>query len=222
MTEIRPAGGQSHERPFNDFGEMTRAERVTIAQALKERAARNRPSPAGFHLRMTLIGFLGGGVLIWPAVLWLTGNLVLPGLPSAEPAGRITADTSKAFEAPRLSSTAPPPAPAAQAKPDDAAQATREPRVAEPDPVAREALLQKVASAREMLLQGEVQRVRGLLLADSADPDAAFLLAEAYDPNVIASLNVQVRPEVELARRYYTQALIGGMAAARQRLEALQ
>ena len=83
----------------------------------------------------------------------------------------------------------------------------------------------RLEAARGLVHDGDVLGARAVLAeaALASVPEAAYVLAETYDPNVLAMLGItDVRAEVELARLFYERALAGGVAPARQRLEALR
>lgn len=182
------------------------------------------------HARMILAGFLVGSVFVIPAALIASGRFSsLDGAGEKRPVAREASLVPAAKEALPTATDAPPAgALPAIAPPSEMANLT--PRLVkteriEPDPeeLARRALDERVETARTLVRRGEVLRARELLSKDTANPAAAFALAEAFDPNVLASLNlVGVRSEVERARQLYAKALSGGVAAARQRLDALQ
>lgn len=84
---------------------------------------------------------------------------------------------------------------------------------------------ERIDRASNLLRGGKLDLARAVLTQTGLDatPEGAFALAETFDPNVLASLNLSHAPaEVERARRLYTQALIGGLEHARQRLEGLR
>jgi hypothetical protein len=90
---------------------------------------------------------------------------------------------------------------------------------------ARQSVASKLEAVRGLIGEGDVLRARDALLDSDlvSEAEAVYLLAETYDPNVLAALGlVNVKAEVERARRLYEQALGGGFTGARQRLDNLQ
>ena len=145
------------------------------------------------HLRMATIGFLLGSVFTVPTAVVMSGRLFS------------TADVTVANEAPpaiekvvqeRLSSEAKaPPAVlvastagagvgAITAQETSAASSVRVAVVTERDPImeARKALMERLETARALLLRGDVERVRDILAADETSPEAAFIIAENSRP----------------------------------------
>lgn len=82
-----------------------------------------------------------------------------------------------------------------------------------------------VTRARSLITEtGDIAGARLLLekAAELGDPDAAFLLAETHDHSVLMRWRVVgPRGDAALARRYYEQALSGGIEDARARLSQL-
>lgn len=79
--------------------------------------------------------------------------------------------------------------------------------------------------ANGLLKQGDIAGAR-LLLTRAASAGGAqilFALAETYDPKVLASWNVRgIKPDADKAKALYRQASEGGLAEARDRIEALR
>jgi hypothetical protein len=78
---------------------------------------------------------------------------------------------------------------------------------------------------RALLARGDVSGGRLLLERASSmgEARAAFLLAETYDPGrLVARRSPGLRGDADMARRLYNEAYAGGIAEARQRLEALR
>ena len=185
-----------------------RRENLFIADALKRRAAETLASALAHHARWLLVGVVTGSLFVVPLVLFLTGHIAqgsgtalqvgTPGLGRGErPPGLISA--------PRLLER-----PAAA----DHFIAT----VTDP-------LDSQLERARALLTARRVDEARttlaGLDLATT--PKAAFVIAETFDPNILAALNItDVAADPDRARHLYGAALAGGVAAAAQRLEALQ
>ena len=82
-----------------------------------------------------------------------------------------------------------------------------------------------VQRARKMIADtGDIAGARLLLLRalDIGDAQAAFVLAETYDTRALAGWGVVgLRGDAAVARRYYEQALAGGVSDAGSRIAAL-
>lgn len=88
-------------------------------------------------------------------------------------------------------------------------------------PAEQEALLNRVAG---LLRQGDVGAARAVLnrLVRENNSKAAFILAQSYDPVVLRQGRVVgMRPDPELARSLYQQALRGGVTEAKAALDML-
>ncbi len=183
------------------------------------------------HLRMTAIGFLVGCVVALPSAVLLSGRAgffagsltVGDDAPPKLAIGSSHAPAVLPVSTPKADSAPPSAGPVPTARTVKTHRIEVEPSEFELAEKAQRALEEKVETARALLSRGQVERAREIIYDDRASPEAAFVLAETYDPNVLASLNLQnVRAEVERARRLYSQALVGGIVAARKRLEGLQ
>lgn len=206
---------------LTDFGrEMRGAGTLSLTEALRDRAWRTARAEAyRFQVAMALLGFVGGTIIVVPAVLWLVAARA-PTASHRLPA--VYADSVRGVAAQAFAPSAPmrteqellapsASAPALQATPSHAAP--------KPDQ------LQAIGVARGLMRSGQVQAARDALarpgVADTGE--AAFMLAETYDPNVLAALGVTgIRAEADTARRHYETALARGIAAAAHRLEALE
>jgi len=86
----------------------------------------------------------------------------------------------------------------------------------------QEALLNRVTS---LLGQGDIGAARAVLnrLVRENNAKAAFILAQSYDPVVLSQSGrvVGMRPDPELARSLYQQALRGGVTEAKAALDTL-
>lgn len=162
------------------------------------------------HLRMTAAGFLVGCSIAVPTAILLNGWIYVREAmlkPSASPTAIKAVQNNDET----------------RAAPGSRPETTRSSASASQSDFVRKALDDRLQTARALLSRGQVERVREMLAGDSTTPDAAFLLAATFDPNVLASLNLtNIRAEVARARKLYTQALVGGISTARQRLDALQ
>ena len=88
-------------------------------------------------------------------------------------------------------------------------------------PAEQEALLNRVSG---LLKQGDVGAARAVLnrLVRENNPKAAFILAQSYDPIVLRQGRVVgMRPDPDLARSLYEQALRGGVTEAKSALDAM-
>ncbi len=213
-----------------DFGrEMRGAGTLSLSEALRDRAWRTARAEAyRFQIAMALLGFVGGMIIVLPAVLWLASHRHAGNGPMARRIPASFADSVSAsaalapalVSAPTLREREPHQlAPAAAEQPASrsatsvaAALATAEQR-------------QEIESARNLIRSGQVKAARDVLtqshLAETGE--ASFMLAETYDPNVLAALGVtEVHAEAETARHHYEVALAKGVTAAALRLEALE
>jgi hypothetical protein len=202
--------------------ELSPSERAALPVSVRNKVESLVMPAYAYHARMTAFGFVSGLVLVLPLVLWQTGRfgdigsryiLRPPGVTkpvaSAIPASVVAGATSPVpvlLSAPRPAERpAPPPDPEAVSQ--------------------RDAMLAKLESARGLINDGDVLRAREVL-ADgdvASEAEAVYLLAETYDPNVLAALGlVNVRAEVERARRLYEQALASGYEGAKLRLDNLK
>jgi hypothetical protein len=203
---------------------MRGAGTLSLAEALRDRAWRTARAEAyRFQVAMGFLGFIGGLVLVVPAVLWLAsirhpeGGLLARRMPAVF-ADAVSASASRApalVSAPTLAGRE------LQALPAEVAPAVLE---FAPKPPAGEHL-QSIEAVRELIRSGQVHAAREMLvrpeLAETGE--AAFMMAETYDPNVLAALGItSVQAEAEIARHHYEVALAKGVAAAAQRLEALE
>ena len=85
----------------------------------------------------------------------------------------------------------------------------------------QEALLQRVTG---LLKQGDIGAARAVLnrLVRENNSKAAFILAQSYDPIVLRQGRVVgMRPDADLARTLYEQALRGGVTEAKAALDLL-
>ncbi|MDB5593092.1 MAG: hypothetical protein JWM36_53 [Hyphomicrobiales bacterium] len=76
-----------------------------------------------------------------------------------------------------------------------------------------------------LLRQGDIGAARAVLnrLVRENNPKAAFVLAQSYDPVILRQAKViGIRPDADLARSLYAQALKGGISEAQPALAALQ
>ncbi len=115
--------------------------------------------------------------------------------------------------------------PPAAAVPAPAPIATVPPRRESPVETLPKAEIDRlVGRAQSMVETGDIAGARLLLTRalKAGDARAAFALAETYDPVVLARWRVRgIKPDAALARRYYEQALAGGLGDAQARIAAL-
>jgi hypothetical protein len=207
-----------------DFGrEMRGAGTLSLAEALRDRAWRTARAEAyRFQVAMGLVGFVGGMIVVVPAVLWLA---------SLHNGGAIAQRTPPAFAEAVSASASHPPAllsapivaePEKPATPADVA-ARPVPGPAPKAPTPKQ--LQAIEEARSLIRFGQVQSARAVLIGPGLAElgEAAFVLAETYDPNVLAALGVTaVQADAQTARFHYEAALAKGIGAAASRLDALE
>lgn len=77
------------------------------------------------------------------------------------------------------------------------------------------------ARAEKLLRIGQVTSARSILLvlSEQGDPQSSHLYAGTFDPEVLRDLKaVGVKPDPEMARKYYRIAADGGVAEAKRRL----
>ena len=82
-----------------------------------------------------------------------------------------------------------------------------------------------VARAGALLGQGDIGSARTVLerAAEMGSARASFMLAETYDPRILATWGTYgTRGEVVRARELYARAQAGGIAEAKDRVEALR
>lgn len=203
-----------------DFGRQVNGAVVpSLAEALRERAGRTaRVEAFRYQLAMGLIGFIGGLVLVIPAVLWLAP----PGPADARwgprpPAGSAEIRTTSSASKPVLAAA---PSIAERQRPVAAT-----PALPEPEPVTPAQVDEMLMAARTLIRSGQVLGARRVLERRELQSagEALFMLAETYDPNVLAALGATgVLAEATMARRHYEAALAKGVVAAAHRLEALE
>ena len=85
--------------------------------------------------------------------------------------------------------------------------------------------------ARSLFIQGEARLVDGDVIgarmffkkaADAGDAKAAVAMGATYDPNLFSTLKVQgMRPDIQLAQKWYERAISLGSKDAHERLDAL-
>jgi hypothetical protein len=117
---------------------------------------------------------------------------------------------------------------AAVSEPPKALQAVT--AVATAQPVAVEArngpeAARLVARASALLGQGDIGSARVVLerAAEMGSARASFMLAETYDPRILSAWGTYgTRSEVRRARELYARAQAGGIAEAKDRVEALR
>lgn len=209
---------------LTDFGrEMQGAGSYSLTEALRDRAWRTARAEAyRLQVAMALLGFVGGLLLVVPAVLWLASvrhaGRQPPPVIAAESIDRVAAHEAVTADlTSRREHEVSPPA----FEPVLTAPAVPAPVTASPTPDQRLA----IESARDLIRAGQIQVARERLTASglAETGEAAFVLAETYDPNVLAALGVTgLRADAGTARRYYEIALARGVVAAAQRLEALE
>lgn len=234
MTVSRPIGGpadptmsdlpsfiSSSSKTGPRGNQFSPTERARLPVSVRNKVE-NVVMPAyAYHARMTAFGFVSGFILVLPLVLWQTGRFgdigsryimrppaMTKPVASAIPASVVAGATSPV---PVLLSA---PRPAERPAPVPEAAAVNE----------KSAIAAKIEAVRELINDGDVVRARELLVDGdlASEAEAVYLLAETYDPNVLAALGlVNVRAEVERARRLYEQALTGGYAGAKLRLDNL-
>lgn len=208
---------------LTDFGrEMRGAGTLSLTEALRDRAWRTARAEAyRFQVAMGLLGFVGGIIIVVPAVLWLAATRDTRGAAVERRLPTVYVDTARDIAAPTLA-----PSSATIRAERETEQASVPIATAVPVPAApKPDQLQAVVVARGLIRSGQMQAARDLLarpgLADVGE--AAFMLAETYDPNVLAALGVSgVKADADAARRHYETALAKGIAAAAHRLEALE
>jgi TPR repeat protein len=181
-------------------------------------------TPASYHLRQGLRGFVCGLVVVVPAVLWHSGtfskaqsgagNFRSPAVVISPVAVRplSTAEPTAAF----LSSTAT----VSQTGTPSTAERVAAPSAA----LERSHIADRLIDAHGLIRDGQIERARELLsdAAMAANAEAAYLLAETFDPNLLAALGITgVSADAIKARELYTRALAGGVTTARQRLQSL-
>lgn len=206
-----PRGGQT------DFGrQMSGSAATSLGEALRGRAWRiARAEAYRFHVAMGLAGFVGGLVVVVPVVQWLASMQLARRSSVPTPAGLATAIGADLTRKPALVSAPtladrelqPFPAPIRAARATTAGHA------------------ESLAAARTLIRNGRIAVARELLARDDLveTGEASFILAETYDPNVLAALGVTSVPaDAGTARRLYDAALSKGIAAAAQRLDALE
>lgn len=204
---------------------MRGAGTLSLTEALRDRAWRTARAEAyRFQVAMALLGFVGGTILVVPAVLWLTPARQ----PSSGAVSRpVPAVVAQAASGNVASAPVPVPPPWTTEHELPAAPAPVEappPIVARANPLPSPEQRRAIEAARGLIRSGQLQAAREALtrpgLADIGE--VAFMLAETYDPNVLAALGVTVvRAEADTARRYYEAALARGITAAAHRLEGL-
>ena len=195
-TPPDPVGATDFGRELNGD-----AARRSLADALRQRSEKAAAKEAfNRRLALGLAGFLGGLVLVVPAVLWLTQKA-----PAARPAeARPASGPAPIVRGPPVTRPAQSPQAAAGLPLGDRSQL---------DAARRQFRAGDIAGARKILVLPE--------FADNGE--ARFMLAETYDPNVLAAFGAHgVQAEAQTARRHYEAALARGVPAATQRLEALK
>ena len=186
--------------------------------------ATSTTSPLSHHLQQGIKGFLSGIVVVVPVVLWLSGSPET--FPSDAASFRVPAVVISSV-AVRPLPTADPTAtiaPSSADVPHVATEAAAETERADAIRLERSAVADRLIDAHGLIRDGNIERARELL-ADatvSTNAEAAYLLAETFDPNLLAALGITgVRADAARARDLYTNALAGGVTAARQRLDSL-
>ena len=82
-----------------------------------------------------------------------------------------------------------------------------------------------IARARVLLGQGNIGAARVVLerAAESGNAQASFMLAETYDPRILSGWRTYgTRGDASKAREFYTRAVAGGIAGAKDRLNSLR
>ncbi len=183
------------------------------------------PPPRGWlaqQLRAGLLGLVLGLIGVIPTVLWLTGKLEEP--LAALNSAASTSEPAKASKdvSTRAAAVAAVDVPPVLINPPKQVERSA---TAAPEKDGTDLAEELLSRAQSLIDDGEILRAREILgdglLADN--PKAVFALAETFDPNILAATGARgVRAEVGRARMLYGQALAGGVALARQRLDALK
>ncbi|MGE5510806.1 MAG: hypothetical protein ACM31O_06125 [Bacteroidota bacterium] len=181
------------------------------------------PAPRGWlaqQLRAGLLGLVLGLIGVIPTVLWLTGKLDEP--LAALKSAASTSEPAKASKGVSTRAAAAVDVPPVLVNPPKQVERSA---TAAPEKDGTDLAEELLSRAQSLIDDGEILRAREILgdglLADN--PKAVFALAETFDPNILAATGARgVRAEVGRARMLYGQALAGGVALARQRLDALK
>ena len=186
--------------------------------------ATSTTSPLSHHLQQGIKGFLSGIVVVVPVVLWLSGSPET--FPSDAASFRVPAVVISSVAVRPLPTTENTVTTATsgegvQQTATETAAATERTEAAR---LEKAAIADRLIDAHGLIRDGNIERARELL-ADatvSTNAEAAYLLAETFDPNLLAALGITgVRADAARARDLYTNALAGGVTAARQRLDSL-
>ena len=144
-------------------------------------------------------------------------------LPRSEPVREAVVQADGGSTVVARAAPAPAPAPAPQnIAALNAATAPGLPGVSSMPAEEQAAMMARVAG---LMRQGDVGAARAILkrLVRENNPQAAYSLARSYDPQVLREERViGIRPDPELARDLYEQALRGGVKEARSALATLQ
>ncbi len=175
------------------------------------------------HAMAGLMGLSGGLVLVIPAVLWITGHLPFGGASAPIAAVQAVAPTKPEVTDPPVMRVR-----TIGVEATDSASTTPKMWASSTASLVPSATAQndaQLSAARDHVRAGNITAARKLLERREMTErgDALFLLAETWDPNVLAALGIRsATAEPNTARKLYEAAGAKGIAAARQRIEALR